>query len=397
MTTGELPEDISDLAEKARTIAEATGRTEEDVLTDLLDDGKANMSAGQDIEKMDFLDKAQEQAEKFKKLLTTLIPVLALLLSIGAEGLGVMDITGWGSDSVWEDDDPIGPPPIRWGCMDSDALNYDETATQDDGTCEDEPPPCVNSWLYEDTSHEEEQNIIIEFTFYDDHDCETEIDGHFIITLYSNGSQIDDAFVNVGHFTDSVDVNYEFTDLDAGTYNVSVELHELACETGTCEHADEWTMEQNPTFSIENEPIQGCTDDTATNYDTTATVDDGSCEYPPPRCEITLWDILLETNNSSAHLQYDLDCGDDENAEGFNVSVQFWNTIANTTDTVNYSIGFHYIQGDAADTQELFLHNITCNTYDFKWIAIWEDEDGNAQDLYETWSDIYMAGEAVEG
>jgi hypothetical protein len=60
---------------------------------------------------------------------------------------------------------------------------------------------------------------------------------------------------------------------------------------------------------------------------------------------------------------------------------------------VNYSIGFHYIQGDAGDIQELYLHNITSNTYDFKWIAIWEDEDGNNQDLYETWSDIYMAGE----
>jgi hypothetical protein len=141
------------------------------------------------------------------------------------------------------------------------------------------------------------------------------------------------------------------------------------------------------------EPIEGCTDDTATNYNDNATVEDDSCEYPSPRCEITLYDILLETNNSSAYIQYDLDCGSEDNAEGFNVSVQFWNTIANTTDTVNYSIGFHYIQGDAGDVQELYLHNITSNTYDFKWIAIWEDEDGNNQDLYETWSDIYMAGE----
>jgi hypothetical protein len=296
MPTGELPEDISEMAEKAKTIAEATGRTEEDVLTDLLDDGKANMSAGQDIEKMDFLDKAQEQAEKFKKLLTTLIPVLALLLSIGAEGMGVMDITSWGSDSVWGDennDDPFTPPSIRWGCMDSDALNYDETANEDDGTCEFEE------------------------------DCPDD-DGD-----------------------------------------------------GICN----------------DDEIEGCMDDEAENYDEDATDDDDSCIYPPPPCDITLYDILLETNNSSAYIQYDLDCGSDDNAEGFNVSVQFWNTIANTTDTVNYSIGFHYIQGDVGDVQELYLHNITSNTYDFKWIAIWEDEDGNNQDLYETWSDIYMAGE----
>jgi adhesin/invasin len=38
------------LAEKATSIAEATGRGEEDVLADLLDDGIANMSAGSDID-----------------------------------------------------------------------------------------------------------------------------------------------------------------------------------------------------------------------------------------------------------------------------------------------------------------------------------------------------------
>jgi len=273
-------DDLTALAEKATVIAEATGRDEEDVLADLLDDGVANMSAGSDVSDKDFLDKAQEQAEKFKKLLITLIPIIALLLSIGAEGFGIVNITQWGEESIW-DDEPIGDPPIRWGCMNNTAVNYDETATKDDNSCEYPPPP----------------------------------------------------------------------------------------------------------------PVEGCMDNQATNYNENATVSDDSCEYPPPRCEITLYDILLETNNSSAYIQYDLDCGSDDNAEGFNVSVQFWNTVANTTDTVNYSIGFHYIQGDVGDVQELYLHNITSNTYDFKWIAIWEDEDGNNQDLYETWSDIYMAGE----
>ena len=384
-------DDLTQLAEKATTIAEATGREEEDVLADLLDDGIANMSAGSDITDKDFLDIAQEQAEKFKRLLITLIPIFALLISIGAEGIGVVNITSWGEESMWEEN------PDNWGCMDDTALNYDEDATHDgpeDESCEyKEEESCIPSWLYGDESHSEGQDIFIVFTFYDDHDCQIEIEGHFIIDLYSNGSKSDDAFVNVGHFTDSVDVTYDFTDLDAGTYITEISLHEVSCETGTCQHADEWTIEQNPSFSIEEEEVQGCTDDTATNYDTTATVDDGSCEYPPPRCEITLYDILLETNNSSAYIQYDLDCGGDDNAEGFNVSVQFWNTIANTTDTVNYSIGFHYIQGDVGDVQELYLHNITSNTYDFKWIAIWEDEDGNNQDLYESWSDIYMVGE----
>ena len=40
-----------------------------DIIADLLDDGKLNRSAGEDTEdKKDFLDKAQEQAEKLKTL-----------------------------------------------------------------------------------------------------------------------------------------------------------------------------------------------------------------------------------------------------------------------------------------------------------------------------------------
>ena len=44
--------DISELAEKAKIVAEATGRDEADVLSDLLDDGIVNMSnenSGKDL------------------------------------------------------------------------------------------------------------------------------------------------------------------------------------------------------------------------------------------------------------------------------------------------------------------------------------------------------------
>ena len=42
------------------------------------------------------------------------------------------------------------------------------------------------------------------------------------------------------------------------------------------------------TCSSTSAPVSGCTDPTATNYDPTATVDDGSCVYPPsPALTIT--------------------------------------------------------------------------------------------------------------
>jgi hypothetical protein len=392
MGHGEHDHDLNALAEKAKVIAEATGRCEGDVLADLLDDGKANLTAGADAIEKHFLDKATEQAEKFKKLLTTLIPILVLLGAVGAEGIGLLDMTSWGNESMFDEGDGL------WGCMDDTALNYNEDATHDgpeDESCEyeGEEEPCVPSWLYEDESHSQGQDIFIVFTFYDDHDCETEIDGHFIIEIYSNGSKSDDAFVNIGYFTDSVDVTYDFTDLDAGTYITEISLHEVSCETGVCEHAEEWTIEQNPTFSIEEEEIEGCTNSTATNYNETATVDDGSCEYPPPRCEIVLYEILMTYNNTSAVVQYDLDCGTDDNdQDGFNVSVQFWNSENDTS--LNYTIGYHYIKGYVADIQELCLENLTAGKYDFHWIAIWTDDDGEQGLLEVNWSDIEIAGEA---
>jgi len=389
-------EDVEEALLNAGELAELTGRSKADIVADLLDDGVLNMSAGEDSKiPKDFLDIAQEKAEKLKTLLTTLIPIFALLMGIGAEGMGILNLTEWGADSIW-DEGGVEEPQIMWGCMDDAALNYDDQATHDgpdDESCEyDEDPPCVPSWLYDDNSHSEGQNISIVFTFYDDHECETEIDGHFIIEIYSNGAKSDDAFVNVGYFTDSVDVTYNFTDLDAGTYITEISLHEVSCETGACEHADEWTIEQNPSFIIEEEEIEGCTNSTATNYNGDATVDDGSCEYPPPRCDIVLYDILMQYNNTSAVVNYDLDCGDDSEAEGFNVSVQFWAVLSNTTNTTNYTIGFHYIAGDAEDIQELWLHNLTADNYCIKWIAIWTDEEGELFNLIESWSDIEIMG-----
>ena len=50
---GDDEPDISELAEKAKIVAEATGRDEADVLADLLDDGIVNMS-NEDEKSKDF-------------------------------------------------------------------------------------------------------------------------------------------------------------------------------------------------------------------------------------------------------------------------------------------------------------------------------------------------------
>ena len=382
-------EDVEDALLRADELATITGRKKTDIVADLLDDGKLNLSAGADAEiKKDILDIAQEKAEKFKTLLTTLIPVFALLLGIGAEGLGVLDITGWGEESIFS------PNGEDYGaCLDSDAENYDRYASWDDGTCDFGVqifPPCDN-WNYEDYSTQDDNVLFLKYTFFSETDCGTELKGHFNIVLLRNDSAYRDANLNV-QFTDEIEIEYIFDNLSEGNYYWELDFHTIECDDGTCEHGDEYILDQKPIFHVEAEVILGCIDESANNYNESATQDDGSCEYPPPpRCDIELYDILMTYNNTSARVQYDLDCGYDE-VEGFNVSIQFWTTCANETNTTNYTIGFHYIQGDTADIHELFLRNLTAKTYDFHWIAVWEDEEGELFNLTEQWSDIEITG-----
>ena len=109
--------------------------------------------------------------------------------------------------------------------------------------------------------------------------------------------------------------------------------------------------------------------------------------------KIELYDILMQYNNTSAMVMYDLDCGASQNdQDGYNVSVQFWADKANTTNTTNYTIGLHYIKGYVEDVHELYLTNLTAQTYDFYWIAVWTDDEGEDQNILESWLGIEIVG-----
>ena len=412
-------EDVEDALLRADELSQITGRKKTDIVADLLDDGKLNLSAGSDADvKRDILDIAQEKAEKFKTLLTTLIPVFALLLGVGAEGLGVLDVTGWGEESIFS------PTNEDYGaCLDPDALNYDKDASWDNGSCQFEIPPCDTDWRYDDYSASNlESSIYIRSSFFDANECDYELEGHFTIVLFMNGNSHDGDYINTGTFRNEIQIQSDFLDLEEGEYYWDLEFHTVECDDGTCEHGDEFTSPHKPIFIIEAEVIlgcidetannyneaatqddgsceydpeiiEGCTNSTALNYDENATVDDDSCEYPPPRCEIILFSIVIQYDKNNSWVQYDLDCGTEPNdQDGYNVSVQFWISENNTT--LNYTIGYHYIKGYVADTQELCLEDITAGKYDFHWIAIWTDGEGYGEQrlLEENWLDIEITG-----
>ena len=130
-----MPGDIEEALANAEEIAELTGRDKKDVIADLLDDGKLNNSNAIK-ENTSAIDRATEMANKTHKLLTALIPILLLISTSGLELSGIIDLTpaGNGEDDEWFWEDESSD--IYWGCTDYDAINYDEYANEDDGSCE---------------------------------------------------------------------------------------------------------------------------------------------------------------------------------------------------------------------------------------------------------------------
>jgi len=164
-----MPDD-EELINRARLLAEATGRDFEDVIVDLADDGILNesnkedanlitqlkeaaelMSAVQNINKEvsentvlnggdnktevsvdttlegDIVDRAIASAHRkvveLKKIAIIIIPVLLLITGGTMSNMGM-----FGSD-----EEPDEPPMIEYlGCTDLNAMNYDEYANMDD-------------------------------------------------------------------------------------------------------------------------------------------------------------------------------------------------------------------------------------------------------------------------
>ena len=512
--------DISELAEKAKIVAEATGRDEADVLSDLLDDGIVNMSnenSGKDLVTQlkeaaelittvqainkdvsensvlnggdnktdvklettlegDIVDRAiesiQRKTENIKKMIITMTPIFLLLTGGGLEALGVIDVMDGEGEDIYYDDS------------------------------------CFPSWGYDEYGYLEDNNLEVRFTFQDYNTCGIEhFGGHFIITLFESGDETEQVFIHNINFIDYITMEYTFEDLEGGDYHYRVEFHVVECEDGSCEHGDEYYLPTSNDYYIEaiescdayfineqaylleddtekdavrisadvalvegakncdgeqfeiiwklyqdnevkyehqmwedgvvtdtdgadytfhtwdavepgnynpkavlilngdildekwiahsisiEQPIYGCTDSVATNYDSMATDDDGSCEYEPEICEINLFQIGLYTNTTHATVNFDLDCGYEPNdLEGYNVSVQFLIYEANATandSPLEYDTTLHYIQGFVGDTQVIVLDNFSQNNtthYDIYWFAIWIDGEGEQKVIEQNW------------
>ena len=509
-----------ELDERAQVIAEATGRSKESVIEDLLDDGVVNLSNEDNSESL------VEQLKEAAELISTVQQINQQVSDNSVLNGGVNktevavettlegDIVDRALESVQRKAEKIKvilaiAAPIL--LLLSGGVGIDYFMGDESQGSGDEIWDCIPQWYYDEYGYTEDSTLEIRFAFQDNAECDIEhFGGHFIITLFESGEQQDQIFIRNMDFVNGISMEYTFEDLAEGTYHYRVEFHVVECEDGSCEHGDEYYLPSSQQFIIESqeepegcdaylinqqaylleddseqdavrisadvdlvdqeencdneqfeitwrlyqdgavkyeentfedgkvsdpdgadytyhtwdgvsvgtyEPtiilrlngevldekwiahsidileqeIWGCTDSEATNYSPDATDDDGSCEYPTPRCEIVLFQITMQYNNNTSWVQYDLDCGTEPNdQDGFNVSVQFWMSENNTS--LNYITNFHYIEGYVSDIQELCLENLTAGKYDFHWIAIWTDDEGEQRLLEENWLGIEIEG-----
>ena len=255
-----------ELIERAKMLAEATGRGLDDVLADLADDGILNdsnkeskdlitelkeaaalMEVVKDINKEvsensvlnggnnktevavdttlegDIIDRAIASAHRkvveLKKIALIVAPVFLLVSGGSLEALGIINVIGDDDD----DDDYDDYYVEYWGCTDWEAMNYDEYANMDDGSCE-----------------------------YDIYGCTNDAASN-----YDPMATIDDG---------SCEPEYEPV---------------YGCMDSEAENYDPEATEDDGSCYYPPPPKEGCTDSDADNYDPEAENDDGSCEYPP--------------------------------------------------------------------------------------------------------------------
>ena len=261
-----------DVRAKAQIIADATGREVESVLEDLLDDGVVNLSneaettpdlvtqlkeaaelittvqaisqevsqntvlnGGENSTEVkvettlegDIVDRAiasaQRKADDIKKLILTLTPIFLLITGSGMEAFGITNFVG-------EDDDDYDPDYYveYGGCLNPDALNYDEYASWEDGSCEFDDsgggggPPQDCNWVWDDTSYTDDNmpdSLYVRVSF-SSVQCEHELEGDFEVHLMRDGEHYDMEEVFHAKFFENYDLEFNFDDLQPGIYTI---------------------------------------------------------------------------------------------------------------------------------------------------------------------------------
>ncbi len=369
-------EDLDDIKEKARVVAEATGRDEADVLADLLDDGILNDSHRQTEEPKDLITQlkeaaalittvqavnaqvsenkvlnggenktevvvettlegdivdralasAQRKADDLKKLIATLVPVFLLLTGGSLEAFGVIDVLGSNEGDVDDGDIYIE----YGGCTAPGADNYDPEADYDDGSCywDDTPsgpgPPCNEDWRWDAVTIQDfdangegfNNDLQIQMTFNDWNKCNRHMEGYFVVEIWDEDRGFMwDSYQIDNKFRDQYTIDDHHYDMDSGQYVINVEYHFDGSHWGG---PSQLVYIEAP----DPQPVYGCTDSEATNYDDKATEDDETCEYPEPEPECDAFIDNLQTSSEADTVDVIFSIGQNEDSSCENYDIE---------------------------------------------------------------------------
>ena len=199
---------------------------------------------------------------------------------------GETDGTGTIVDNDADDDGVCDADEIA-GCQDATACNYNENATDDDGSCEyaeeyyDCDGNCINDADGDEICDELEVAGCTDATACNYNENATDDDGscEYAEEYYDcDGNCINDA--DGDEICDELEIA-GCQDATACNYNENA-----TDDDGSCEYAEEYyDCDGNCINDADGDEIcdelevAGCTDATACNYNENATDDDGSCEY----------------------------------------------------------------------------------------------------------------------
>jgi gliding motility-associated-like protein len=184
--------------------------------------------------------------------------------------------------------DGLPPPPLDGGCTDEDAINYDEDADFDDGSClfVDLSIPYTLIQFGCDTA-------TFDWTFQPDikvFNFGDVMPDEYCIDVFLNGesepyqTECYDTSISYGEFV-LIEMPTYFPEQDG--YNIPLESIAFVLsnvEGDSNPNNDDIFVDAIGIIYPNDCIIEGCTDESASNYDPEANVDDGSCEYPVLGC-----------------------------------------------------------------------------------------------------------------
>jgi uncharacterized repeat protein (TIGR01451 family) len=264
------------------------------------------------------------------------------------------------------------------GCMDSDASNYNELATKDDGSC-----------LYPD-----ERGTVTVVKAIDESSDDVEVwsfdftGGLGTFTL--SNATTSEVFPNlpVGEYTitETGKTNWTLTDISCGATQISTTSNSM---TVTLVDGDDVTCTFTNSYSAPAVPVLGCTDSTATNYNPNATpgnADADDCEYSPidvpTQCVVpnTLGDTATFTpvNNDETTLAEMFALHDygfiDVTADEKNYQV--WDVVGSNVETVTFDV--RILGKRATNTQVFGYYKAGDNTTFTSLLTQADDTDGES-------------------